>query len=115
MQHFDVTLGALLGQYSLCVHSPECGSAIAMEHNGDVYSCDHFVEPGYRLGNIATESFTDLLTKPAQRVFGRNKRTDLPPKCLECPVRWACNGGCPKDGFANTADGEPGLNFLCEG
>ncbi|MHB1008644.1 MAG: anaerobic sulfatase maturase [Propionibacteriaceae bacterium] len=115
VQHFDVTLGALFGQYSLCVHAPECGSAIAMEHNGDVYSCDHYVEPDFRLGNIATASFTELLTQPAQRAFGRAKRTTLPTQCQECPVRWACNGGCPKDRFATTADGEPGLNYLCAG
>jgi len=115
VQHFDVTLGALFGQYSLCVHSPECGSAIAMEHNGDVYSCDHFVEPDFLLGNIATHSFSELLTEPKQRAFGRDKRTTLPRQCRECPVRWACNGGCPKDRFATTADNEPGLNYLCAG
>jgi uncharacterized protein len=115
VQHFDVTLGALFGQYSLCVHSPECGSAIAMEHSGDVYSCDHYVEPDYRLGNIATKSFAELLNAPAQRVFGRSKLTTLPAQCRECPVRWACNGGCPKDRFTTTSDGEPGLNYLCTG
>ncbi len=115
VQHFDVTLGALFGQYSLCVHSPECGTAIAMEHNGDVYSCDHYVEPDYRLGNIADGSFAGLLAMPQQRSFGRDKRTTLPRQCRECPVRWVCNGGCPKDRFATTADGEPGLNYLCAG
>jgi uncharacterized protein len=115
VQHFDVTLGALFGQYSLCVHAPECGSAIAMEHNGDVYSCDHYVEDDFRLGNIASSSFIELLTTPKQRSFGRDKRTTLPTQCRECPVRWACNGGCPKDRFSTTADGEPGLNYLCAG
>ena len=115
VQHFDVTLSALFGQYSLCVHSPECGSAIAMEHNGDVYSCDHYVEPDFRLGNIATDSFAELLAQPKQRAFGRDKRTTLPRQCLDCPVRWVCNGGCPKDRFAITPDGEPGLNYLCAG
>lgn len=115
VQHFDVTLSALFGQYSLCVHATECGTAIAMEHNGDVYSCDHFVEPDYRLGNIAADSFTELLALPQQRQFGRDKRTTLPRQCRECPVRWVCNGGCPKDRFATTADGEPGLNYLCAG
>ncbi|HSN10579.1 MAG TPA: anaerobic sulfatase maturase [Propionibacteriaceae bacterium] len=115
VQHFDVMLGALFGQYSLCVHSPECGNAIAMEHTGDVYSCDHFVEPGYRLGNIATDTFTEMLALPEQRQFGRDKRTTLPTQCLQCPVRWVCNGGCPKDRFATTAAGEPGLNYLCDG
>jgi len=115
VQHFDVTLGALFGQYSLCVHSPECGTAIAMEHNGDVYSCDHYVEPDYRLGNIAADTFAELLALPQQRQFGRDKRTTLPKQCRDCPVRWVCNGGCPKDRFATAADGEPGLNYLCAG
>lgn len=115
VQHFDVMLGAVFGQYSLCVHAPECGTAIAMEHNGEVYSCDHYVEPGYRIGNIAESSFADMLALPQQRQFGRDKRTTLPRQCLECPVRWACHGGCPKDRFATTADGEPGLNYLCAG
>ena len=115
VQDFDVTLGNLFGQYSLCVHSPECGNAIAVEHNGDVYSCDHYVEPEYRIGNVAEASFTDLLASPEQREFGRSKRTSLPTQCQECPVRWACHGGCPKDRFDTTADGEPGLNYLCAG
>ncbi|MDN5571089.1 MAG: anaerobic sulfatase maturase [Propionibacteriaceae bacterium] len=115
VQDVDVALGALFGQYSLCVHAPECGAAIAMEHNGDVYSCDHFVEPEYRLGNVATDSFGQMLALPQQREFGRSKRTALPRQCIECPVRWACHGGCPKDRFATTRDGEPGLNYLCAG
>ena len=115
IQHVDVTLGALFGQYSLCVHAPECGNALAMEHNGDVYSCDHYVEPDYKLGNIHHDRFPDLLDSPKQRQFGRDKRTQLPHQCLQCPVRWACNGGCPKDRFATTRDGEPGLNYLCQG
>ena len=115
VQHFDVTLGNLFGRYSLCVHSPECGNAIAVEHNGDVYSCDHYVEPDYRLGNVADSTLQDLLALPTQREFGRSKRTSLPTQCQRCPVRWACHGGCPKDRFATTATGEPGLNYLCEG
>ncbi len=115
VQHFDVTLGAIFGQYSLCVHAPECGNALAMEHNGDVYSCDHYVEPDYRLGTIAADTFGDLMALPQQRDFGRAKRTALPRQCRECSVRWACHGGCPKDRFATTADGEPGLNYLCAG
>lgn len=115
VQHFDVMLGNALGQYSMCVHAPECGSALAVEHNGDVYSCDHFVEPGYRLGNVATTSFQGMLQSPEQREFGRSKRTSLPQQCVECPVKWACEGGCPKDRFDRTSGGEPGLNHLCEG
>lgn len=115
VQHFDVMLGARFGEYSLCVHAPQCGTALAMEHTGDVFSCDHYVEPDFRLGNIADNSFTELLALPQQRQFGRDKLTTMPKQCRGCPVRWACNGGCPKDRFATTADGEPGLNHLCAG
>ncbi|MFV0428310.1 MAG: anaerobic sulfatase maturase [Arachnia sp.] len=115
VQDFDVALGALFGQYGLCVHAPECGDAVAIEHTGDLYSCDHFVEPGYRLGNVATDDLQHLVQGPFQREFGTAKRTSLTRQCQECPVRWACHGGCPKDRFATTSDGEPGLSYLCEG
>lgn len=115
VQHFDVMLSNLLGAYTLCVHAPECGSALAVEHNGDTYSCDHYVEPGYRLGNVTRDSFPAMLGSAPQRAFGAAKRTTLPAQCVRCPVRWACHGGCPKDRFATTADGEPGLNHLCAG
>jgi uncharacterized protein len=115
IQIFDVTLGAHVGMYSLCVHAPTCGSALALEHNGDMYSCDHFVEPDYKLGNIHQSPMIDLVTSPQQVQFGRNKQSLLPRMCQECDVRFACNGGCPKDRFIETPDGEPGLNYLCEG
>ncbi|MCV2396265.1 anaerobic sulfatase maturase [Actinotalea sp. M2MS4P-6] len=115
VQDVDVALGNLFGHYSLCVHSPECGAALAVEHNGDVYSCDHYVEPEYRLGNVAEDSFRSMLGSPEQRRFGGSKLTELPGQCLDCPVRWACHGGCPKDRFTTTAAGEPGLNYLCAG
>jgi uncharacterized protein len=115
IQIFDVTLGAHVGMYSLCVHAPTCGSALALEHNGDMYSCDHFVEPDYKLGNIHQSPMIDLVTSPQQVQFGRNKQSLLPRMCQECDVRFACNGGCPKDRFINTPHGEPGLNYLCEG
>jgi len=115
VQMFDVTLGAHVGQYSLCIHSPTCGNALALEHNGDLYSCDHFVEPDYLLGNIHDTPMLDLVASPRQRAFGRDKRSTLPRYCLECPVRFACHGGCPKDRFIQTPDGEPGLNYLCAG
>ncbi|WP_084125824.1 anaerobic sulfatase maturase [Demequina sp. NBRC 110054] len=115
VQHFDVMLGNALGQYSMCVHSPECGAALAVEHTGDVYSCDHYVEPGYLLGNVADKPLQTMLRSPEQKRFGASKRTSLPRQCVECPVRWACHGGCPKDRFDRTADGEPGLNHLCAG
>jgi len=115
IQMFDVTLGAHIGQYSLCVHAPTCGSALVLEHNGDLYSCDHFVEPDHKLGNIHQTPLIDLVTAPQQVTFGRNKQTTLPTMCQKCDVRFACNGGCPKDRFATTPDGEPGLNHLCDG
>ena len=113
VQMFDVTLGSHLDIHSLCIHSPTCGTALAMEHNGDVYSCDHFVEPGYLLGNIHTETLVELVAKPEQKAFGNDKRDSLPQYCLECDVRYACHGGCPKDRFRETPSGEPGLNYLC--
>jgi uncharacterized protein len=88
---------------------------MAMEHNGDMYSCDHFVEPGYFLGNIREESMINLVGSEKQRKFGQDKQDSLPNYCLECDVRFACNGGCPKNRFIETPDGEPGLNYLCEG
>ncbi|MDU0349314.1 anaerobic sulfatase maturase, partial [Actinomyces sp. MRS3W] len=115
VQHIEVMVGAALGRYSLCAHAPECGDALAIEHNGDVYSCDHYVEPGYRLDSVLSSDFTQMLSSPRQREFGTSKRTGLPRQCRECPVRWACNGGCPKDRFDITSDGEAGLNHLCAG
>lgn len=108
VQHFDVMLGAVFGQYSLCVHAPECGTALAVDPGGDVYSCDHYVDPDHRLGNLADRPYLQLLDLPQQREFGRSKRTSLAEQCLRCPVRWACQGGCPKDR-------DHGLNRLCEG
>ncbi len=114
VQHVDVALAALFGRYSLCVHAPRCGTALTVEHQGDVYSCDHYVEPGYRLGNVTTDAISDLVRSPFQRDFGKAK-SRLPRQCRTCDVRWACHGGCPKDRFATTRDGEPGLNHLCAG
>jgi uncharacterized protein len=115
VQMFDVTLGAHVGQYSLCVFAPTCGNALALEHNGDLYSCDHFVEPKFKLGNIKETSMGELVASEQQRQFGQDKHDTLPRYCRHCEVRFACNGGCPKDRFINTPDGEPGLNYLCAG
>ena len=115
VQMFDVTLGAYVGQRSLCVFAPTCGNALALEHNGDLYSCDHFVEPKYKLGNIRESTMAELVASPQQRQFGQDKHDTLPRYCRECEVRFACNGGCPKDRFINTPSGEPGLNYLCAG
>lgn len=116
VQLFDVTLANTLGvPPSLCVHSETCGTALALEHNGDLYSCDHFVEDAYRLGNITETPMAELVASDRQRAFGLAKRDDLPAFCRSCDVRYACHGGCPKDRFTRTPDGEPGLNYLCAG
>jgi uncharacterized protein len=115
VQMFDTTLGAKVGMYSVCVFAPTCGDAVALEHNGDLYSCDHFVEPGFKLGNIQHNTLSELVGSERQRTFGRNKLDLLPQYCRECGVLYACNGGCPKDRFILTPDGESGLNYLCEG
>jgi len=116
VQLFDVALGVWLGEPSaLCIFAETCGRALALEHNGDLFSCDHFVEPRHRLGNVAAAPLADLVNSPQQRQFGLNKRDTLPRYCRECEVRFICNGGCPKDRILTTPDGEPGLNYLCEG
>ena len=116
VQMFDVALANWYGEPpGLCVHSETCGLALALEHNGDLYSCDHFVEPDYRLGNIAETPMIELVASPRQREFGQDKLDTLPQQCLDCDVRFACHGGCPKDRFIYTPDGEPGLNYLCDG
>jgi uncharacterized protein len=88
---------------------------LALEHNGDLYSCDHFVEPEYKLGNIENENLIDLVFSEKQRAFGRAKKDMLPEYCRRCEVRFACHGGCPKNRFIHAPDGEPGLNVLCPG
>jgi uncharacterized protein len=114
VQMFDVALANWYGEPpGLCVHTETCGLALALEHTGDLYSCDHFVEPAYRLGNIRETRMIDLIVLPEQRAFGQAKRDTLPGYCRECDVRFACHGGCPKDRFTTTPDGEPGLHYLC--
>ena len=114
VQMFDVALANWYGEPpGLCVHSETCGRALALEHTGDLYSCDHFVEPEYKLGNIREKRMLDLIALPQQEQFGLAKRDSLPRLCRECDVRFACHGGCPKDRFTDTPDGEPGLNYLC--
>ena len=112
---FDVTLEAYFGRHLLCIHAPTCGYDPALEYNGDVYSCDHFVEPRYKLGNIHDTDLLRLVASLAQRKFGEDKRDSLTPQCQRCDVRPLCNGGCPKDRFARSRDGDPGQNFLCAG
>ncbi len=113
---FDAALASWVGlPPALCVFLETCGQAMALEHNGDVYSCDHFVEPKYLLGNIQNESVAQLARSEQQRKFGNAKRDTLPRYCRECEVRFACHGECPKNRFIETPDGEPGLNYLCAG
>jgi uncharacterized protein len=116
VQLFDVALGNWMGVgSSLCVFAETCGRALAVEHNGDLYSCDHYVYPRYKLGNLMNQSLGEMVRSPAQRKFGNAKLDTLPRYCRECEVRFACNGECPKHRFIRTPDGEPGLNYLCAG
>ena len=116
VQIFDVALGIwAFGQASLCMFAETCGRALALEHNGDLFSCDHFVTPEHRLGNLMDVSLVKMVDSPQQRRFGQAKRDSLPAYCRACDVRFACNGGCPKNRFALTPEGEPGLNYLCPG
>ena len=114
VQMFDTTLANYLDvPGSMCVHAATCGTALALEHNGDLYSCDHFVEPDYLLGNITETPMLELISSPEQVAFGQAKRDSLPDYCRGCSVRFVCHGGCPKDRFTLTPDGEPGLHYLC--
>ena len=116
VQIFDVALESWYGvPQSLCVFSPDCGRALAVEHNGDVYSCDHFVYPENKLGNIMERALGSLVESPQQGRFGHAKSLGLPSDCRQCDVRFACNGECPKHRFTQTAGGELGLNYLCAG
>jgi len=116
IQIFDVALGVWYGQPAgLCIFNQTCGTALAMEHNGDLYSCDHFVEPRYLLGNIEDDKLLPLVGSEAQIQFGQDKGDKLPNYCRECAVRFICNGGCPKNRILATPDGELGLNYLCDG
>ena len=113
---FDCTLANWMGVLpGICAYSKECGHAGVMEHNGDVYSCDHFVFPEYKLGNIREQSLIDMLYGEKQQVFSRLKHTSLPRQCKECDMEFACHGECPKNRFEKDKYGEPGLNYLCQG
>jgi uncharacterized protein len=115
VQLFDVTLEAYFGRHMLCIHAPTCGRGPALESNGDLYACDHYVEPRYKLGNIHETHMAELVASPAQVKFGQDKRDTLTKQCLSCTARPLCNGGCPKDRFALSHDGEAGQNYLCAG
>ena len=113
---FDCTLANWMGVLpGICAYSKECGHAGVMEHNGDIYSCDHFVFPEYKLGNIREQSLIDMLYGEKQQAFSRLKHTSLPRQCKECDMEFACHGECPKNRFEKDKYGEPGLNYLCQG
>ncbi len=114
VQHFDMLLGLHAGNpSSVCVNSETCGNAMAIEHDGTVYSCDHFVDPEHRLGNVMDEALVEIITNPIQLKFGNDKRDALPDRCLSCPHLRLCNGACPKDRIVDVPGGK--LNWLCEG
>jgi uncharacterized protein len=113
--NFDASLANWVGHPSVCVFQKTCGQALAMEHNGDLYSCDHYVEPAYKLGNILETHMIKLVASDRQLKFGRDKYDSLPGYCRECEVLFACYGECPRNRFLDTPDGEEGLNYLCAG
>lgn len=114
---FEATLRNWVGMGSsgMCVFDGTCGRGPVLEHNGDLYSCDHFVEPRHRLGNITERHMADLMTSPQQAAFGLEKRSGLSQTCRECDVYFACRGECPKNRFSTSPGGDPGVNYLCAG
>ncbi|QSZ66373.1 anaerobic sulfatase maturase [Methanofollis aquaemaris] len=116
VRHFDAALAAWAGYPpAACIFAPTCGTAFALEHTGDLYACDHFVDPDHRLGSIMEQPLADLAASARQARFGRMKLENLPARCLTCRWRPACHGECPKNRVVGTPGGEPGLNYLCEG
>jgi len=116
VMNFEWVLNAWISNPSpVCVHARQCGGSLVLEHNGDIYSCDHFVYPEYRLGNVLNDALEVLAEKSRQAGFGITKETGLPLQCRECEVLAACQGGCPKHRFAQTLSSEPGLHYICAG
>ncbi len=116
VMNFEWALNAWIGNPSpVCIHAEQCGRSLVLEHNGDVYACDHCVYPEYKLGNVVTDSLPDMVEKSLQSGFGLMKERALPRCCRECEVLPACRGGCPKHRFARTYDDEAGLHYLCAG
>jgi len=117
VQLFDVTLGKWVGAPGggVCMYAETCGRAMAMEHNGDLYACDHYVYPRYHLGNVMNESIASMADSPQMQDFGEAKRSTLTKQCRECEVSFCCNGDCPKHRFARADDGEYGVSYLCAG
>jgi uncharacterized protein len=116
VMNFEWALNAWIGNPSpVCIHAKQCGCALAIEHNGDLFACDHYVYPQYRLGNILNDDFAGMVEKSLKSGFGKEKESALPHWCLECEVLAACQGGCPKHRFAQSHYDEPGLHYLCAG
>ncbi len=116
VMNFEWALSAWIGiPASVCIHAEQCGRSVVVEHNGDVYACDHCVYPEYKLGNVCSDSLIKMVEKSVQSGFGIAKKTALPNMCRECSARVACQGGCPKHRFVMTYDGQPGLHYLCPG
>ncbi|MSS44534.1 anaerobic sulfatase maturase [Cutibacterium sp. WCA-380-WT-3A] len=115
VQDFDAALSAMFGIHPVCVHAPQCGNNVAMEFNGDVYACDHWVEPDWRLGSIREKTFPELVSTDVMREFSKKKNLQLTQQCRRCPHLRMCQGGCPKDRFTTSVDGEAGQNYLCPG
>jgi len=116
VQFFDAVLASYVRGYStVCVLQPTCGEGVALEHNGDLYSCDHYVEPKHWLGNIKDSAIETLVSSEKQRAFGQDKSNTLPQYCRKCEFLFTCHGECPKNRVLRTPDGEPGLNWLCAG
>jgi uncharacterized protein len=115
VMNFEWALEAWMGLPStICIFSKQCGSALALEHNGDIYSCDHYVYPEYYLGNILVSNPKEMVEMNKQKAFGQNKESSLPEVCRECEVKFACNGECPRHRFVRTYDNKPGLSYLCQ-
>lgn len=116
VMNFEWALNAWIGNPSpICIHAERCGGSLVVEHDGDVYACDHCVYPEHRLGNVATDDLVQLASRSKARGFGVEKEAALPRQCRECSVLTACRGGCPKHRFLTTAQGDPGLQYLCRG
>ena len=116
VQDFDAALNAMAGNpYTICSHAPRCGRSVALEHNGDVFSCDHFVSDDYRIGNIQHSSYPQMLDGPVQTSFGDDKLDKLPAACLKCPVKYLCFGGCPAHRYIPVKGSDLKMNYLCAG
>ena len=115
VMNFEQTMSQMIGRSAACVFSETCGGDLVMEANGDVYSCDHFVYPEHKLGNLHHHDLEAMVNSPQNLAFGESKKTNISRDCLDCPVKQACNGGCPKHRFQISSDGKPNKNYLCEG